>query len=319
MSANPTEAVLHDAQELYEENQRLRAELKQQEKLYEQAHLELIQHMVESERQAKELKRLNSLLTKAYLNTIEIIQRLIELREPGYTEHANRVAEMSRAIALTMQVNRVEAQQIYIAARIHEIGKMSIPDAILKRPVEELSEEEKRVRFNHYLIGANLLSPIPSFRKVSEYIRSIGEHVDGTGLPEGLEGDTIPLGSRIIAMVNHWDSIFFMSQTVKTPLEGLQEIERFLGSRYDSNIFPLLHAEVLKRFSDNDVPRERHVCVLELTEGMELARDLKTVTNVLLVPAGTRLTKSIIQKIQHYQQIDPIAGGVYVKREIMEG
>jgi len=95
MNPNPTEEVLHNAQELHEENQRLRAELKQQEKLYEQAHLELIQHMVESERQAKELKRLNSLLTKAYLNTIEIIQRLIELREPGYTEHANRVAEIS--------------------------------------------------------------------------------------------------------------------------------------------------------------------------------------------------------------------------------
>ncbi len=318
MNQNPPLSSVDTCQDLQEENARLRAELKQQEKLYEQAHLELIQHVVDSERQAKELKRLNSLLTKAYLNTIEIIQRLIELREPGYTQHANRVAEISRAIALTLKVGRVEAQQIYIAARIHEIGKISIPDAILKRPLDELSDEEKQLRFNHYLIGSNLLNNIPSFHKVSQYIRSIGEHVDGTGLPDGLEGDKIPIGSRIIAMVNHWDSLFFMVQKVRTPLEGLKEIEKYLGTRYDSHLFPLLHAEVLKRFKEQDAPTERHVCVLELQEGMVLSRDLKTMTNVLLVPAGTRLTHSIIHKIQQYQQVDPIAGGVYIKRETME-
>ncbi len=318
MASKPLEPVTDSLEHLRSENERLRAELKQQEKLYEQSHLELIQYMVESERQAKELKRLNSLLTKAYLNTIEIIQRLIELREPGYTQHANRVAEMARAIALKLQVSRVEAQQIYIAARIHEIGKISIPDDVLRKPVDELSEEEKRLRFNHYQIGANLLESIPSFHKVSTYIRAIGEHVDGSGYPEGLSGEAIPLGARIIAIVNHWDSLFFMVQRVATPLEGLQEVERYVGSRYDAQIYPLLHAEVLRRYSEADAPSERQLRVSELEEGMVLSRDLKTVTNVLLVPAGTQLTAAVIQKIHRYQNIDPIAGGVYVKRKAEE-
>ncbi len=300
------------------ENEKLRAELKHKEKQFEQSHLELIQYMVDSERQAKELKRLNSLLTKAYLNTIEIIQKLIELKEPGYTEHANRVAEISREIALKMKMNRVEAQQIYIAARIHEIGKISIPDAIWSKPVEKLSEDEKRLRFNHYHIGASLLQAIPSFTKVSRIIRSIGERVDGTGLPDGLSKEEIPLGSRIIAMVNHWDSLFFMVQRVSSPLEGLREIEQLLGSRYDRDIFPLLHAEVLRRFSEGDKPSERQLRVSDLQPGMVISRDLKTVTNVLLVPAGTRLDEGILHKILKYQNVDPIAGSVYVKSETVE-
>ena len=318
MASKPIQPPTDSWEHLREENERLRAELKQQEKLYEQSHLELIQYMVESERQAKELKRLNALLTKAYLNTIEIIQRLIELREPGYTQHANRVAEISRSIALKLRVSRVEAQQIFIAARIHEIGKISIPDKILHKPVHELNEEEKRVRFNHYQIGANLLTTIPSFHKISTYIRAIGEHVDGSGFPEGLSGDVIPLGSRIIAIVNHWDSLFFVVQQVATPLEGLMEVERYVGSWYDPQIYPLLHAEVLRRYSEADVPAEKQLRVSDLEEGMVLSRDLKTVTNVLLVPTGTRLSQEIIRKIQQYQNIDPIAGGVYVERKVEE-
>ncbi len=318
MASKPLESVSDALDQLRNENERLRAELKQQEKRYEQSHLELIQYMIESERQAKELKRLNSLLTRAYLNTIEIIQRLIELREPGYTAHANRVADVARTIALKLKISRVEAQQIFIAARIHEIGKISIPDDVLRKSLDELSDEEKRLRFNHYQIGANLLATIPSFQKVSTYIRAIGEHVDGSGFPDGLQGEAIPLGSRIIALVNHWDSLFFVVQRVATPLEGLQEVERFVGSYYDAAIFPLLHAEVLRRYSEMDAPSEKQLRVTELKEGMELSRDLKTVTNVLLVPAGTILSASIIQKIQRYQNIDPIAGGVYVKRKTEE-
>ncbi len=304
---------------LAEENLRLKAELKRQQEMYENSHLELIKYMVETERQSKELKRLNRMVSRAFLNTIEIIQAMIDLREPGYYDHSMRVADISRSIARKQGLQQRDIQQISIAARIHEIGKISIPDAIFHKPFSRLTERERQFREHHYIIGANLLERIPSFRKIAHIIRSISEYYDGSGTPDGLRADDIPLGARIIALANVWDSLFFVEQVFPTPLEALQAIEDELDRKFDRRLFPFLKAEVLMRYSEKDQPTEKQVPVPELKPGMVLSRDLITVTNVLLVPKKTQLEPRIIEKIQKYQSIDPVQGGVFVTRESVGG
>ena len=304
---------------LTKENLRLKAQLERQQEMYENSHLELIKYMVESEQQSKELKRLNRMVSRALVNTIEIIQAMIDLREPGYYEHSMRVADVARSIARKQGLKEIDVQQIYIAARIHEIGKLSIPDTILHKPFPQLSEKERQLRNSHYVIGAKLLERISSFRKIAGIIRALSEHYDGSGCPDGLKGKEIPIGARIIALVNVWDSLFFMEQVYQKPLDALNAIEDELDGKYDRHFFPFLKAEILMRYSEKDRPTEKQIPIPELKPGMILSRDLVTMTNVLLVPAGNQLDQRTIEKIQKYQSVDPVQGGVFVTRESIGG
>ncbi len=311
MGANEVDISLPELQ-LSQENARLKVELRRQKELYENSNMELIKTMVESEQQAKQLKKLNQFIGKAFLNTIQIIQTLIELREPGYLDHSRRVAELSRLIAKKCNCQKNLAEQIHIAARIHEIGKIGIPDSILKSAPEELSEKELQLYSSHNTIGAAVLENIPGFKMVNAIIKHLRENMDGSGQPDGLKGDQIPAGSRILSMVDYFDTLFFINQEAKTPEEALKGVFSKVDTLFDARIFPHLQEVVAEKYSKADRPDDKKIHLSELKEGMVLSRDLKTITNVLLLPKDKKVTRSHLKKIVKYQKIDPIASGVYI-------
>lgn len=300
-------------EKLQAENLRLKSELKRQQELYEKSHMELIELMVESEQQAQKLKTMHQRISQAFKHTIQIIQLMIDMRQPGYRMHAERVAEHAQAIALKAGVNKIEAQVIAVAARIHEVGKMSIPEVILSKPTEGLTESEINLLRSQHAIGAALLTKIPSFRSVAQVIRHIRENVDGSGRPDGLSGNEIPIGSRIIALVDCFDTRFMLEQTTHNAEEVLQEIEKQLDLVFDRHLFPFLVDRVRGHYQNSYRPREKSIALAQLREGMRLSRDLYTISGVMLLPRGTELTETLIEKIMRYQSIDPVAGGVYIE------
>ncbi len=299
-------------QELIAENEKLRAKLKRQEELYENSNMELIKWMVESERQAKELRRLNSMLKKTFLDTIEIIQNIIEIKDPGSKDHAQRVARMSHYIAEKVLGKSAEVQKIVIAAKIHEIGKVAIPDVILNKDLEVRTEQELRLYNRYPVLGAACLEEVDRFQDIANIIKHQKEWMNGEGKPDGLSGEDIPLGSRIIAITDNFDTLYFMLQKYDTVAETLNEVQRHLGNRFDSALFPHLYAFVMEHYSNEERPKDRKISLHELKPGMVLSRDLTTVSNVLLLPKGTVFTESIIGKLLKHQNIDPIGGGVYI-------
>lgn len=298
--------------QIQEENIKLKAQLKRQEELYENSHMELLKWMVESEKQAQELKKLNQLLRKAFLNTIEIIQNIIEIKDPGSKDHSMRVSEVARFIALKMGEKPQEAEKIAVAARIHEIGKIAIPDAILIKNPEELSQMEAKIKDRYPVLGAACVEEIPHFREIAKMIRHQKERYDGTGKPDGLAGEEIPLGSRIIAIVDLFDTVYFQKQKFDSVAQALNFVQQQLDRAMDASLFPHLHAFVMENYSDIKLPEDRKISFQEMEVGMVLSRDLMTISNVLLLPRNTRLTPVLIQKILKHQNIDPIRGGIYV-------
>ncbi|GAB4333919.1 MAG: hypothetical protein Kow0037_12320 [Calditrichia bacterium] len=298
--------------ELLQEIEELKAKLKRQDELYERSNMELIQHMVESEKREKQLKRLNALLKTAFLNTVEIIQNLIEIKAPGTKDHLERVAKGVSYISKKVNGHGLEADKIIIAAKIHEIGKIAIPDEILQKDRSELDESEQAMIDRHAILGAACIEEVPNFKGIASILRHLNENMNGSGKPDGLSGDQIPLGSRIIAIVNYFDSIFFLTDRHQTIESALAEVQDNLDVRFDRELFPHLYQYVIENYADAERPKDVKISPQQLKPGMVLSRRLLTASNVVLIPENTTLTEEIIAKVLKHQNIDPVNGGIYV-------
>ena len=165
----------------------------------------------------RELRKLNSELedrvrartwelAEAYDTTLEGWARALELRDKETEGHSRRVTETTLKIAYAMNVSEEDIEHIRRGAILHDIGKMSIPDEILHKP-GKLTEEERNIINKHPDTAYKLLSPIPFLKKALEIPYSHHEKWDGTGYPQGLKEEDIPLAARIFAIADVWDAL----------------------------------------------------------------------------------------------------------------
>lgn len=145
-------------------------------------------------------------LAEAYDTTLEGWARALELRDKETEGHSRRVTKSTLMIANKLDLPAEDIEQIRRGAILHDIGKMSIPDEILRKP-GKLTEEERLIIQKHPKTAYDLLSPIPFLKKALEIPYSHHEKWDGTGYPEGLKGRDIPLSARIFAIADVWDAL----------------------------------------------------------------------------------------------------------------
>jgi putative nucleotidyltransferase with HDIG domain len=136
-----------------------------------------------------------------------------------------------------MGLTRKQVQHIARGAFLHDIGKMGVPDSILRKP-GPLSEEEKSVMRRHCEIGHNMLKKIPFLREAAEIVYAHQEHYDGSGYPRGLKGEAIPLGARIFAVADTLDAMISDRPYRRAlPLSAArEEIQRCSGSQFDPRV-----------------------------------------------------------------------------------
>src|SRR5579864_3396504 len=138
-------------------------------------------------------------LESSYDDTLEALGGALDLKDAETEGHCKRVTAFTIAIAKAMKVEPALLPQIARAAFLHDIGKMAIPDNILRKP-GPLTAEERDVMRTHCEIGYNMVKRIPFLREAAEIVLSHQEYYDGTGYPRGLSGENIPLGARIFAV-----------------------------------------------------------------------------------------------------------------------
>jgi len=127
-------------------------------------------------------------------------------RDRGTGEHAEQVVALAGAVARRMNLDAEEVERIAAAALLHDIGKVAIPDSILSKP-GPLSDEEWQVMRSHSIVGERILRAVPGLGPVARMVRHGHERLDGTGYPDGLRGDEIPLGSRIVLVCDAYDAM----------------------------------------------------------------------------------------------------------------
>ncbi|OEU72781.1 MAG: hypothetical protein BA864_08550, partial [Desulfuromonadales bacterium C00003093] len=149
----------------------------------------------------KELQEINKKLEKSFLNVIRLLSSLIETLNPKLGEQMRQVAPIAREIAEEYGLGKKELDQIEIAGMLHDIGLLGLPEKILEKDEDDLSEKEFKIYSQHPAIGQICLQHVESQDQVSAIILSHHEHYDGSGFPDGLRGEDIPLGARIIGVV----------------------------------------------------------------------------------------------------------------------
>jgi diguanylate cyclase (GGDEF)-like protein len=178
--------------------------------------------------------------------TRDVLLRVLEEREPAMREHLREVAELALAVGHRLGLSSEELDELARAAELHDIGKMAIPDAILDKP-DPLSDSETTFIRRHTVIGEGILSAAPALVPVAKLVRSSHERYDGKGYPDGLRGEAIPLGSRIVFACDAFDAITADRpySPRRTREEAIAELERCAGSQFDPLVVDAL-AEVVR-------------------------------------------------------------------------
>jgi two-component system cell cycle response regulator len=166
--------------------------------------------------------------------SLSVLLKVLEERSPGVLEDLNRVAHLATATAQRLGLSGDETERVELAARLHDVGKLAIPDEILNKP-GPLDAREWVIMRTHAEIGARIVSAAPSLAHTAELVRSHHERYDGSGYPDRLGGQEIPLGASVIAVCAAFVAMmkhrpFSDAITVE---EALDEMRRCSGSQFD--------------------------------------------------------------------------------------
>ncbi len=241
-------------------------------------------------------------LKQGFITSIRVFSNLIEMREGAMAGHSRRVAELSRAIAQKMQVNDSEAQDIFLAALLHDVGKIGFPDYLLEKSFANLTGEERLDVIKHPIKGQTALMALEQLDGAATLIRSHHERFDGQGYPDRLAGLAIPLGARIIMLANEYDAAqigMLLSKRLK-PAEAMLFIQEGRGKRYDPRV---VDAFMSVMESAAHVVQELALNPEQLRPGMVLSRDLLSSQGDLLLSKDHLLNATLIDQIRSFSQI----------------
>ena len=140
------------------------------------------------------------------VGSLRALVALLELRDPYTSGHAERVSAYTLAIGGALGMDHREQHDLELACLLHDVGKIVIPDAILRKP-SELAPEEREIVNAHPAQGASILANIKGTERIVQTVRHHHEWYDGTGYPDGLSGDSIPLTARILAVADSFDAM----------------------------------------------------------------------------------------------------------------
>jgi putative nucleotidyltransferase with HDIG domain len=162
--------------------------------------------VAETAAMAIESTRMNATLFQSYRGTVGALVSLADAKETSGGGHSRRVAEYALMAATELGLSPNATLNIEYAAILHDIGKLSISDTVLNK-TEGLSDEEWKLIQKHPVIGYNMLRDVPFLKEASKLILHHHERYDGGGYPQGLHAETIPLGSRLIAVADAFDNM----------------------------------------------------------------------------------------------------------------
>jgi two-component system cell cycle response regulator len=167
----------------------------------------------------------------------QVLLRVVGEHDGALLHHLDDVARLADLVGHELGLSRSELTDLRRAAALHDIGKVAIPDAILNAP-RPLQPEEWEYMRQHTVIGARIIGAAPELEGVAQIVRWSHERYDGSGYPDGLAGEDIPVGARIVAVCDGYDAMTTTRayRAALTPEHALAELERCAGSQFDARV-----------------------------------------------------------------------------------
>jgi putative two-component system response regulator len=215
------------------------------------------------------LARVRSLLSlKAYTDELEraesvlfALARSIEGKDPYTAGHCERLSEYSEQLGRRIGLSQDEIRALRRAGVVHDIGKVAVPETILLKP-GKLTPDEWKIMKEHPITGERICAPLKSFRLVLLIIRHHHEKLDGTGYPDGLKGDQIPVTARVLTMVDVYDALA-TERPYRRALSPAQAVETMTGEVnkgwWDPHIFGKFRQLLIEGSFQTEEPVNAHL------------------------------------------------------------
>jgi putative nucleotidyltransferase with HDIG domain len=200
-----------------------------------------VESCVKSIKQLREIRAYQENIAKAYMQTIETLRYVVETRDSETRGHSERVSKLAGAIALQMGFDTKEKELIETAGLFHDIGKVGVPDSILLKNGKLTDEEYDQIKL-HPSAGEKILSTYTPFKDILPIVRQHHERYGGGGYPDGLAGDEICPGARVISVADSFDAMV-SNRTYRKGLgmqKAIEELKNGSSKQFD--------AEVVKAF-----------------------------------------------------------------------
>jgi response regulator RpfG family c-di-GMP phosphodiesterase len=268
-----------------------------------------------------ELQQLNGMLEASYdeldntfMLAFNVFSSLLEMRErvPG---HSRKVAEIARATAVRLGLPQRDTRDVYLGALVHDVGKIGFPDSMLGKPMSAYTPEETVRYRRHSVDGEMALMPLTQLQGVARIVRQHHERMDGKGFPEGLSGDQISIGARIIAPASDLEDLMdgSIGNEHYSAERARQAIKASAGTRYD----PAVVEAMLEVLAEADLAAQADVTIdaKDLRPGMVLAKDLVSARGAILLAAGYVFDERIVKQVSDFSKREGARLTLRVRRE----
>ena len=211
-----------------------------------------------------------------FLGSVSALSQAIDAKD-GFTRgHADRVSRIAAAIAREMRLPEATIEQIELAGLLHDIGKIGVEDRVLMKPVR-LEDDERELMRRHPIYGASILEPSAALRPLVPSVRHHHENFDGTGYPDGLKGEDIPLGSRIIIVADAYEAM--TSDRIYRKAIGhdkaMEQLTKYKGIQFDPRVVRVMEQLIAKHgpsaFDVSNLPAINYETLAQLRQ--RLAQD----------------------------------------------
>ncbi len=285
--------LLRENRRLYQITQRQSHELRKVNESLEQR----------VEKRTVEVEAKNQELEETFVQVVRTLSAIREQRGLDAAGHAEHVADDARELAVRLDVSKQMQNDIEIAAALHDIGMIGLPDELLERGYFRMTREEHAQYRKHAVVAQALLAGMPRMEAVVQIIRHQGEWWNGRSYPDKLLGEDIPIGSRIIACVD----VYWERQQEWGALDGGR------GQRFDPNVVDAYETLLSAREADLRAAPPSTVWPNELVKGMIVRQDVYTGRGLLLVTGGHVVDEATLIKIRRFNRVDPLRDKIYVR------
>ena len=263
-----------------------------------------------------QLEAAHESLKKSYTASVKVFANLVELREKATAGHSRRVAEQALKLGMRMGLGGTQSQDLLFAALLHDIGKIGLPDKLITKPFHAMVQTERVEVIKHPLIGQAILMSLEPLQEAAKIIRCHHEQYDGKGYPDGLKREEIPLGARILSVVNDFDAL--QNGSLWSQRMSAQEAREYMvqqrGKRYDPGVVDAFFAYDTQGGSVTVHDKTMALKSNGLRPGMVLARDLMTNEGILLLSKGYTLDDKLIQRILNIEKSLDCNFVIYIKK-----
>jgi response regulator RpfG family c-di-GMP phosphodiesterase len=277
----------------------------------EKQNKEELDHLKE---ESLKFQKLNKMLNQELYLALKFPFKLIKLSHPEFGCHSHNVAWLAKEIAEHMKLKFI--WRTALGSYYHDVGKLNLPRDMWGGISDEWDEIKKKAFKSIPIWGQEIVQSHPELGMLGEIIRHQCENVDGSGYPDGIAGDEIPIESRIIAVANAFDEILEMGnrrniqQDICEGDKVLEVIKKDVNKKYDASVVQAV-AEIIELLKYKST-REKQVALNELAPNMVLSRDLISQSGKLILSRNTALNPTLINKAILLEKIDPIVSDFYV-------